>query len=147
MLPAELHGVVGIDVANEAPVVCALAAPRGTIRHKPRRIDATADGFALRCSWRQPWGAREQILIGLAATGPLWEPLYADLTRAGDAGVLLNPPQTASWASRLGRRAKTAGIAMRRPWHAAGWPVGRAPVPCRPRPCRRCGRGPVPGAI
>ena len=47
---------------------------------------------------------------GLEATGPLWEPLYEHLTQRGYQVLLLNPRQTASWAARLGRRAKTDGI-------------------------------------
>src|SRR5690349_18797547 len=49
-------------------------------------------------------------LGGLEATGPLWEPLYEHLTQRGYQVLLLNPRQTASWAARLGRRAKTDGI-------------------------------------
>src|SRR5258708_35102440 len=50
------------------------------------------------------------FLIGLEATGPLWEPLYDSLTQHGYAVVLLNPRQTASWAASLGLRAKTDGL-------------------------------------
>src|SRR5258708_21472677 len=50
------------------------------------------------------------FLIGLEATGPLWEPLYDALSHAGYAVVLLNPHQTASWAASLGLRAKTDGL-------------------------------------
>jgi len=110
MLPPEIHTVVGIDVAKQAPVVCALEAPSGALRHKPSRIEATAAGYALLRSWWASWGNPEQTVMGLEATGPLWEPLYDTLTRAGYTVLVLNPRQTASWASSLGLRAKTDGI-------------------------------------
>ncbi len=110
MLPAEIACVVGIDVAKQAHVVCALEAPSGALRHKPSRIEATAEGFAQLRSWLATWDAPERTLIGLEATGPLWEPLYEDLTQAGYTVLLLNPRQTASWAASLGLRAKTDGI-------------------------------------
>src|SRR5258707_1772986 len=110
MLPPEIRCVVGIDVAKQAHVVCALEAPSGAIRHKPSRIEATAEGYGLLGAWLQTWGSPEQILIGLEATGPLWEPLYEHLAQAGYQVLLLNPRQTASWASSLGLRAKTDGI-------------------------------------
>jgi transposase len=118
MLPPEIPCVVGIDVAKQAQVVCALEAPRGAVRHKPSRIAATADGYArLRAcaparlrAWLETWGAAARLLIGREATGPLWEPLYEHLTQTGYVVLLLNPRQTASWASSLGLRAKTDGI-------------------------------------
>jgi transposase len=110
MLAPEIRCVVGIDVAKQAHVVCALEAPSGTVRHKPSRIEATAAGYTLLRSWLQTWGARETLLIGLEATGPLWEPLYDTLTQVGYTVVLLNPRQTAAWASSLGLRAKTDGL-------------------------------------
>lgn len=110
MVPAAIRCVVGIDVAKHAHVVCALEAPDGAVRGKPSRIDATAEGYALLCSWLETWGRAEEVLIGLEATGPLWEPLYEYLTQAGYGVLLLNPRQTASWAASLGLRAKTDGI-------------------------------------
>jgi len=110
MLPPDIECVVGIDVAKQAHVVCALEVPSGVVRHPPSRIEATAEGVALLRSWLETWGAPERILIGLEATGPLWEPLYEHLTQAGYGVLLLNPRQTSSWASSLGRRAKTDGL-------------------------------------
>src|SRR5262249_59233431 len=86
MLTPEIRCVVGIDVAKQAHVVCALEAPTGVVRHKPSRIEATAEGYALLRSWLQTWaegGSPETVLIGLEATGSLWEPLYDTLTQAG----------------------------------------------------------------
>jgi transposase len=46
----------------------------------------------------------------MEATGCLWEPLHEALTQAGYAVLILNPRQTAAWATGLGLRAKTDGI-------------------------------------
>ena len=61
MLPPEIRCVVGIDIAKHAHVVCALEAPSGAMRHKPSRIEASAEGYALLCSWLETWGSPEQI--------------------------------------------------------------------------------------
>ena len=110
MLSPEVRCVVGIDVAKAAQVVCARDAPDGRVRQRPRRIAATAEGHAALLAWLGSWGAPAAILIGLEATGPLWEPLHDALTAAGYAVLVLNPRQTASWASSLGLRAKTAAL-------------------------------------
>lgn len=44
MLPPETCCVVGIDVAKQAHVVCALEVPSGAVRQKPSRIEASAEG-------------------------------------------------------------------------------------------------------
>jgi hypothetical protein len=78
--------VVGIDVAKHTHVICALEAPDGAIRHQPSAIAASAEGYALLVSWLATWRAAappEALLIGLEATGVLWEPLDAALTQAG----------------------------------------------------------------
>jgi len=61
--------------------------------------------------WLAIWAEGEpaRLLIGLESTGSLWEPLYDALTQAGYPVVLLNPHQTAAWATSLGLRAKTDG--------------------------------------
>jgi transposase len=109
-LAPEIRCVVGIDVAKQAHMVCALEAPSGAVRHKASRIEASAEGHAQLRAWLASWGTPEAILLGLEATGPLWEPLYDDLTQAGYTVLLLNPRQTASWAASLGLRAKTDGL-------------------------------------
>ncbi|HZC79428.1 MAG TPA: IS110 family transposase, partial [Ktedonobacterales bacterium] len=96
--------------AKQAHVVCALEAPSGALRHKPSPIAATREGYALLLSWLATWHADAQpeaVLIGLEATGVLWEPLYDALTQVGYRVLVLNPRQTASWAASLGLRAKT----------------------------------------
>jgi transposase len=110
MTPAEIRCVVGIAVAKQAHVGCALAAPHGVLRHKPSQIEATREGYALVLAWLATWRASAQpeaVLIGLEATGVLWEPLYDALIQAGYSVLVLNPRQTASWATSLGLRAKT----------------------------------------
>ena len=70
MLGPEIRCVVGIDVAKQAHVVCALEVPSGAMRHKPSRIEATAAGYALLRSWVETWaegGPPETVLIGLGS--------------------------------------------------------------------------------
>jgi transposase len=110
MLSAQIHCVVGIDVAKAAHVVCALEAPTGALKQRALKIPATAEGYAQLGRALQQWGTKDSVLLGLEATGSLWEPLYDTLTQAGYTILLLNPRQTASWATSLGLRAKTDGI-------------------------------------
>jgi transposase len=112
MLLPEIRCVVGIDVAKSAHVVCALEVPSGAVRLKSTPIPAPAAGYAQLVEWLDTWAAGDsaRLLIGLESTGSLWEPLYDALTQAGYGVLLLNPHQTASWASSLGLRAKTDGI-------------------------------------
>jgi len=110
MLEPEIRCVVGIDVAKRSHVVCALDVPSGTVRQKAFKIDSSAAGYAGLRTDLARWGAPEQVLIGVEATGSLWEPLYDALTRTGHRVVVLNPRQTAAWAAGLGLRAKTDGL-------------------------------------
>jgi len=52
MMPAEIRCVVGIDVAKQTHVVCALEAPQGALRCQPSRLEAAF--VAARCApeWR-----------------------------------------------------------------------------------------------
>src|SRR5262249_34331824 len=104
LLPAELRGGVGIDVAKSAQVVCALDVPRGTVRLKSTPIAANAAGHAHLLEWLGQWAAQApaRVLIGLESTGSRWEPLYDTLRQAGYHVALLNPHQTAAWATSLG---------------------------------------------
>lgn len=110
MLAPEIRCVVGIDVAKHFHVVCALEAPSGRLRQRASKIAATAEGYEQLCLWLRTWGEPEGLLIGMEATGTLWEPLHDTLTRAGYAVLVLNPRQTSAWAASLGLRAKTDGI-------------------------------------
>ena len=130
MLAPEIRCVVGIDVAKPAHVVCALEAPSGVVRHKPSRIEASAQGYAQVRAWLEQWGTPGTILLGMEATGPLWEPLYATRTHAGYTVLLPNPRQTASWAASLGLRAKTDGLDAQT--LARGLVAGLARASCLP---------------
>jgi len=110
MLDPQVKHVVGIDVAKASHTVCALEAPSGRVRQRPRSIAATAEGHSELCQWLAQWGGPEAVLVGLEATGSLWEPLYDALARAGYQVLVLNPRQTSSWSQSLGLRAKTDGI-------------------------------------
>lgn len=110
MLDPAIRCIVGIDVAKRTHVLCALDAPSGTMRQKPIKIEATADAYAQLCTQLGGWGEPDQVLIGMEATGCLWEPLHDALSRAGYQVVVLNPRQTAAWAASLGLRAKTDGL-------------------------------------
>lgn len=110
MVAAPIRCVVGIDVAKDVHVICALEAPSGTLRQRATRIEASAQGYAQLIQWLKTWGEPGALLIGLEATGVLWEPLYDAVTQAGYPILVLNPRQTASWAASLGLRAKTDGI-------------------------------------
>src|SRR5258708_1962585 len=113
MLPPEMRGVVGIDVAKTSPVVCALEAPGGAVRLTSTSLPARAAGDAQLVGWLRAGGQASTRLIGLESTGSRWEPLDDRLVQEGDGVARLNPHQTASWAARLGRRAKTVGMYAR----------------------------------
>ncbi len=110
MLDPEIQYVVGIDVAKRSHTICAIEARTGRVHLRPRSVAATVDGYAELRSLLQSWGPPEMSLLGLEATGCLWEPVYEALTAAGYTVLVLNPRQTASRATSLGLRAKTDGI-------------------------------------
>lgn len=110
MLPPEIQYVVGIDIAKRSHVLCALDARTGKVHPRPRSFEATAAGYAEVRALLQAWGEPAAILLGLEATGCLWEPPYEDLTRAGYTVLVLNPRQTVAWSAGLGLRAKTDGL-------------------------------------
>ena len=56
-LAATAPQYVGIDVAKQAHVVCALEAPSGVIRHKSSVVEATTDGYQVLLSWLATWRA------------------------------------------------------------------------------------------
>jgi transposase len=110
MVAPEIGCVVGIDVAKCAHVVCALDAATGSVRQRPTTIEATSEGYAQLIAWLCAWGEPPTLLVGVEATGSLWEPLYDALVLAGYTVMVLNPRQTAMWAASLGLRAKTDGL-------------------------------------
>jgi hypothetical protein len=113
--------VVGIAVAQAAHVVGALEAPGGALRQRATPIEASAQGAAQVVHGLKTWGEPDALLSGLQATDVLWEALYEAVTQAGYSVLVLNPPQTASWAKTLGLRGR-AREARRAPSGAR--PVG-----------------------
>ncbi len=107
---AAVQIVVGIDVAKHSHTVCAVRAPSGTVVQKPWAIAASRAGYHEVVQRLNQWAEPAATVIGLESTGILWEPLYDALTHAGYTVLVLNPRQTASWATSLGLRAKTDGL-------------------------------------
>jgi len=101
---------VGIDVALREHRVAILDG-EGEAVGKSFTIAATQDGVtsllhALRTQGVPP----RDTLIGLEATGHLWENLEAALTGAGYRVVVLNPLQTRRYRELVRRKAKTDDI-------------------------------------
>jgi hypothetical protein len=140
MVPAETRCVVGIDVANQAHVICALEAPSGAVRHQPSRSEANAEGYALLHSWLRDWGTPETVLLGLEATGPLWEPLYERLIQAGYTVLLREPAANRLVGQQLRRTHWRPTGWMRRHWRVGCWPAWPGPALGPPRPCKRSAR-------
>jgi transposase len=128
MLDPQMQCVVGIDVAKRSHVVGAVEAATGKVRQRPKQLEATRAGYAELREWLAVWGAPETLLIGVEATGTLWEPLYDAVTQAGYQVVVLNPRQTAAGATGLGLRAKTDGLDAQTLAHGLRAGLGRASV-------------------
>jgi len=99
-------GIAGYESAaaeekDEVSRALRMALPRARVRVASDARTAHLGAFR---------GEPGALLLGLEATGCLWEPLYEDLTRAGYTVLVLNPRQTVAWAAGLGLRAKTDGI-------------------------------------
>ncbi|HZW32526.1 MAG TPA: transposase [Isosphaeraceae bacterium] len=110
MLDPQATSVVDIDVAKSGPAVCALDGPLGTVHQRPKSIAATIEGYAELGRWLATGGGPEAVLVGIAATGSLWEPIHDALTCAGYPVLVLTPRQTSSWSQSFGLRAQTDGI-------------------------------------
>jgi transposase len=102
--------VVGIDVAKHAHVCCVLEVATAKVCVRAHTIRASTDGYGELVQLLGRFGAPATMLVGLEATGCLWEPLYAALEQAGYPVLVLNPRQTAAWGAALGLRAKTDAI-------------------------------------
>lgn len=101
---------VGIDVALRSHRVAVLGGD-GEAVGRSFTIESTAGGFATLVATLHARGAvAAQSVIGLEATGHLWENLEAHLTRAGYRVVVLNPVQTRRYRDVLRRKAKTDDI-------------------------------------
>jgi transposase len=98
---------VGIDVALRSHRVAVLG-PDGEAMGKSFTIESTADGFTMLVDTLRARGATPATtVIGLEATGHLWENLEAHLIGAGYRVVVLNPLQTRRYRDVLRKKAKT----------------------------------------
>lgn len=96
--------VVGIDIALQQHRV-AILGPDGETVGRSFTLEATAAGFAELTRTLQERGARpEQTVIGLEATGDLWENLEAYLTAGGYRVVVLTPCSPGATATCSARR-------------------------------------------
>jgi transposase len=101
---------VGIDVALREHRV-ALLGPDGEACGKSFSIPSTTDGFATLVKTLTARGALPGVtLVGLEASGHLWENLEGYLTGAGYRVAVLNPVQTRRYRDVLRRKAKTDDI-------------------------------------
>jgi transposase len=101
---------VGIDVALHTHRIAVLG-PDGEACGPSFTIAATADGVAHLRATLQAHGAQPaQMIVGLEATGHMWENLEAALTATGHHVVVLNPLQTRRFRDVLRRKAKTDDI-------------------------------------
>ncbi len=117
----EARCFVGIDVAKQTHVVCALEAPSGAIRLKPSQIEASAEGYARlhrvaaelgRARGNADWDGGDRHVVGATL-------------RHTDAGRLPSAAPQSAADRLLGRQPGLAGQDgwHRRP-HARAWPAG-----------------------
>jgi transposase len=101
---------VGIDVALREHRV-ALLDHEGEAVGKSFTVGATTDGVTTLLQTLQARGATPaQSVVGLEATGHLWENLEAALVGAGYRVLVLNPVQTRRYRDLVRRKAKTDDI-------------------------------------
>lgn len=101
---------VGIDVALHSHRV-ALLGPEGEAVGKSFSVDSTTAGSVTLLATLQARGAAAAgTVIGLEATGHLWENLEASLTRAGYRVLVLNPLQTRRYRDGVRKKGKTDDI-------------------------------------
>lgn len=104
------HYSVGIDVALRAHRVAILGSDGEAVGNS-FTIESTAAGFARLVQTLRARGAQPaQTVVGVEATGHLWENLEAHLTRAGYRVVVLNPLQTRRYRDVLRKKAKTDDV-------------------------------------
>jgi transposase len=101
---------VGIDVALRDHRVAVLDR-EGEAVGKSFTIPATKDGFTTLLQTLRARGATPaHSVVGLEATGHLWENLEAALVGAGYRVIVLNPVQTRRYRDLVRRKAKTDDI-------------------------------------
>jgi transposase len=110
MIAPSIRYVVGIAVAKRTHVCCVLEAATANVCVRTQTTPASAEGYGHLAQLLGQYGAPATVLVGLEATGCLWEPLYAALDQAGYPVLVLNPRQSAAWGAALGLRAKTDEI-------------------------------------
>ena len=101
---------VGIDVALHTHRIAVLG-PDGEACGSSFTIAATTEGVSSLRATLQARGAHPaHTIVGLEATGHMWENLEAGLTTLGYSVVVLNPLQTRRFRDVLRRKAKTDDI-------------------------------------
>lgn len=106
----EVTHTVGIDVALREHRVAVLDRDGESVG-KSFSIEGSLDGFERLVATLTERGARPACtVIGLEATGHLWENLEGYLRNAGYSVVLLNPLQTARYHEVLRKKAKTDDV-------------------------------------
>lgn len=101
---------LGIDVSLKSHR-CALLDTEGEKVQNSFSIDASQEGFSLLLATLEKRGVpKEDLTIGLEATGHLWENLLAHLESKGFTVKLLNPFQTNRYRELLAKKAKTDDI-------------------------------------
>lgn len=101
---------LGIDVSLKSHR-CALLDAEGEKIQNSFSIDASCEGFAQLLATLSKRGIpKEDLTIGLEATGHLWENLLAHLESKSFTVKLLNPFQTNRYRELLAKKAKTDDI-------------------------------------
>lgn len=101
---------LGIDVSLKSHR-CALLDAEGEKVQNSFSIDASQEGFCLLLATLEKRGVpKEDLTIGMEATGHLWENLLAYLESKGFTVKLLNPFQTNRYRELLSKKAKTDDI-------------------------------------
>jgi transposase len=110
MSPRFFENYLGIDVAKRSHRCLALNS-QGEVKAKPFSFDSSEDGFQRLLNKLEELNLTcNNLLIGLEATGNLWENLYSFLEEKGFKMILLNPYQTNKFREVLRKKAKTDQI-------------------------------------
>ncbi len=99
--------VVSLDIGSQK-ITGAILRPDRSLVLKPAEFDNQIIGYEwLEKHLNKLEVPKEQILIGMEATGRYWETCYYYFERKGYHLILLHPHQTHQWAERRNLRAKT----------------------------------------
>lgn len=106
----QAHFVVGIDVALREHRVAVLGSD-GEAVGASFSVESSRDGLERLARTLRERGAKPgDTVVGVEASGHLWENLYAHLVAAGYRVVVLNPLQTRRWRDVVRKKAKTDDI-------------------------------------